>query len=177
MLKATIGGLAAIRRRSADAKSGTEMSDISDFERRITAALDRAQQALEQLGAGDAGESVALAAELEAERVANQQLEERVRAIKDKQETMIAQLEADVRGLKEALSARDAEVQTMRSVNENLRASNAALREANAQGLAEPDLVNSAMVTELDSLRAAREADRAEIEEILAVLEPALKEA
>ena len=153
------------------------MSDISDFERRITAALDRAQQALEQLGGQDGGDSAALAAELEAERVANQQLEERVRAIKEKQETMIAQLEADVRGLKEALSARDAEVQTMRGVNESLRVSNAKLREANAQGLAEPDLVNAAMVTELDSLRAAREADRAEIEEILAVLEPALKEA
>ncbi len=153
------------------------MSDISDFERRITAALDRAQTALEQLGAGDDGNSTALAAELEAERVANQQLEERVRAIKEKQETMIAQLEAEVGGLREALNARDAEVQTMRGVNDSLRASNTALREANAQGLAEPELVNAAMVSELDSLRAARDADRAEIEDILAVLEPALKEA
>ena len=153
------------------------MSDISDFERRITAALDRAQQALEQLSVGEGGDSAALASELEAERVANQQLEERVRAIKEKQETMVAELEAEVGSLKDALKARDAEVQTMRGVNDSLRASNAALREANAQGLAEPDLVNSAMVTEIDSLRAAREADRAEIEDILSVLEPALKEA
>ena len=153
------------------------MSDISDFERRITAALDRAQQALEQLSVGEGGDSAALASELEAERVANQQLEERVRAIKEKQETMVAELEAEVGSLKDALKARDAEVQTMRGVNDSLRASNAALREANAQGVAEPDLVNSAMVTEVDSLRAAREADRAEIEDILSVLEPALKEA
>ena len=153
------------------------MSDISDFERRITAALDRAQQALEQLSVCEGGASAALASELEAERVANQQLEERVRAIKEKQETMVAELEAEVGSLKDALKARDAEVQTMRGVNDSLRASNAALREANAQGLAEPDLVNSAMVTEIDSLRAAREADRAEIEDILSVLEPALKEA
>ena len=153
------------------------MSDISDFERRITAALDRAQQALEQLSAGEGGDTAALTAELEAERVANQQLEERVRAIKEKQETTVAELEGEVARLQDALKARDGEVQSMRSVNDALRASNAALRDANAQGLAEPELVNAAMVTELDGLRAARAADRAEIEEILATLEPALKEA
>lgn len=155
------------------------MSDISDFERRITAALDRAQQALEQLNAGvsDDGDTTSLTAELEAERVANQQLEERVRAIKDKQETMVAQLEEEVSRLKGALKTRDEEVQAMRGVNENLRASNTALRDANAQGLAEPGLVNASMVTELDSLRAARAADRAEMEEILSTLTPALKEA
>lgn len=153
------------------------MSDISDFERRITAALDRAQQALEQLNAGEGGDTAALTAELEAERVANQQLEERVRAIKEKQETTVAGLEGEVARLQDALRKRDSEVQSMRSVNDALRASNTALREANAQGLAEPELVNASMVTELDGLRAARAAERAEIEEILATLEPALKEA
>ena len=153
------------------------MSDISDYERRITAALDRAQQALEQLGAGDGGDTAALTAELEAERVANQQLEERVRAIKEKQETTVAGLEAEVARLQEALKSRDAEVQSMRQVNEALRSSNVALRTANAEGLADATLVNDAMVSELDSLRAARAAERAEIEEILATIEPALKEA
>ena len=153
------------------------MNDISEFERRITAALDRAQQALEALSANEGEDTSALAAELEAERVANQQLEERVRAIKDKQETMVTELETEVSRLKEALKLRDGEVQSMRGVNENLRASNAALRDANAQGLAEPDLVNAAMSSELDSLRTARAAERAEIEDILAALEPVLKEA
>ncbi len=153
------------------------MEDISEFERRITAALDRASQALDSLGAGDGGNSAELTAELEAERVANQQLEERVRAIKEKQETMVARLEQDVASLKDALKSRDADLQQLRSVNEELRGSNASLREANAQGVGDADLVNSAMVTELESLRAARAADRSEIEEILATLEPVLKEA
>lgn len=156
------------------------MTDMTELERRITAALDRAAQAMEQMGAapsGGEGNSAELAAELEAERVANQQLEERVRAIKEKQETTVAELEARVASLTEAVTTRDAEVQSLRSVNEELRASNGKLREANAAGLAEPDLVNSAMVTELESLRAARAADRAEIEDILAALEPVLKEA
>lgn len=155
------------------------MSDIAELERRITAALDRASKALERLSAasGDSGDAEALRAELEAERVANQQLEERVRAIKDKQETMIARLEGEVSRLREALTARDGEVQRMRSVNDELRASNKALREANAKGLPDADMVNSAMVAELEGLRAQRAAERAEIDEVLATLEPLLKEA
>ena len=155
------------------------MSDLEELQRRIVGALDRAGQALDRLGvaAPDTGDSAALAAELEAERMANAQLEERVRAIKEKQETHVAGLEAEVAKLREALAARDGEVQRMRSVNDELRASNNALREANAEGLAEPHLVNSAMMSELEALRERRASDRAEIDEILAALEPALKEA
>ena len=154
------------------------MSDISELERRITGALDRAYQALEQLSAAaDIGDAEAMKAELEAERVANAQLEERVRAIKEKQETTVAGLEAEVLRLKDALLARDAEVQRMRSVNEELRSSNAALREANAAGLADPDRVNTAMVSEIEGLRAQRASVQADIDEVLATLEPLLKEA
>jgi len=155
------------------------MSDITELQRRITSALERTAKALERLRA-DAGEddgAADLAAELEAERAANAQLEERVRAIKEKQETMIAGLEAEVARLRESARARDAEAQTVRKVNAALRRSNVALREANAQGLADPHLVNAGMQSELESLRAARAADRAEVDEILAVLEPVLKEA
>ena len=48
---------------------------------------------------------------------------------------------------------------------------------ANAFSNAMFDAVNAAMVTEIESLRAARASERAEIEEILATLEPVLKEA
>lgn len=156
------------------------MSDIAELERRITAALDRAGQAMDRLSAGSGGgdgDSASLAAELEAERTANAQLEERVRAIKVKQETMVAGLEADVARLKEAVAARDAEVQQIRSVNAELRASNQALREANAQGIGDAHLVNKSMMSELDALRTARDADRAEIDDVLATLDAALKEA
>ena len=49
--------------------------------------------------------------------------------------------------------------------------------EANAKGLPDADMVNSAMVAELEGLRAQRAAERAEIDEVLATLEPLLKEA
>ena len=153
------------------------MSDISDLERRITSALDRATKALEQLSAASEEAGPDLSAELEAERIANKQLEERVRAIKEKQETTVSTLEREVADLKDALAQRDSDVQQMRSVNASLRDTNAALRDANAKGLAEPGLIDKAMSSELESLRAARSAQQAEIEEILATLEPVLKEA
>ena len=155
------------------------MSDIAELERRITGALDRAYQALERLSAvtEDTGDIDAMKAELEAERVANAQLEERVRAIKEKQETMVAGLETEVARLKKAVKTRDGEVRQMRSVNEELRNSNEALRTANASGLADPDMVNSAMVSEIEGLRAQRASVQSEIDEVLATLEPLLKEA
>lgn len=153
------------------------MQEISEFERRIVSALERADRALGSLGAGGGDGGPDLSAELEAERVANAQLEERVRAIKETQETTVARLEAEVARLSDALAARDATVEQMRAVNEELRRSNAALRDAQRDGLAEPSLINSSMMSELESLRAQREADRAELDDILATLEPVLKEA
>ena len=156
------------------------MSDISELERRITAALDRAAQAMDRLGvatASDGGvDAAALADELEAERVANAQLEERVRAIKEKQETMVAGLEAQVARLRAQVESRDGELSRLKAVGDDLRKSNQALREANASALPDPELVNGSLVVELDALRAARSADRAEIDDILATLAPILKE-
>ena len=157
------------------------MSDISELERRITAALDRAAQAMDRLGApggsGDDVDAAALADELEAERVANAQLEERVRAIKEKQETMVAGLEAQVARLRAQVESRDSALTRMKLVGEDLRRSNQALREANASALPDAGLVNASLQSELDAVRAARSADRAEMDDILATLEPVLKEA
>ncbi|MEL7105513.1 MAG: hypothetical protein AAGM21_06315 [Pseudomonadota bacterium] len=157
------------------------MSDIAEYQSRITSALDRISVALEG-GAGGAGDSE-MAAALDAERTANAQLEERVRAIKDKQETTIAaleqavsDLEAEVQSLKNALADRDGGLQRMRRVNEELRRSNSALREANAAGLADAHLVNTGMMAELEALRADHASTTSELAEIALVLDPILAE-
>jgi hypothetical protein len=110
------------------------MSDIAELERRVSRALDRISDAVARIPAGG-GEDLSEA--LAAEREANAQLEARVAAIKERQETKVAMLEAEVRELRAALLDRDAEVQRMREVNAGFRDSNAALREANAAGLAD----------------------------------------
>ena len=147
------------------------MSEITDLERRLTGALDRIAAGVEKVGGGD------LADELEAERAANAQLEERVKAIKERQETQVAALQDEVGRLRAVIEETDADLRRMRSVNGELRASNAALREANAAGLANAELVNAALRAEVEALRALQDGDRAEIDRALDWLEPMLKEA
>lgn len=151
------------------------MSDIAELESRLSAALDRIANGVGRIGAAEVPASVV--EELAAEREANAQLEARVVAIKERQETMIASLQEDVARMTEALSGMDADVQRLKSVNAELRATNAALRTANAAGLADADLVNSAMSAEVDALRALEAGNRAEIDRALGMLEPMLKEA
>jgi chromosome segregation ATPase len=147
--------------------------EISELERRISSAIDRIGAAVTGLSAGGGPD---LAEALAAEREANAQLEARVAAIKERQETKVAGLEAEVRQLRAALLDRDGQLQRMREVNAGLRESNAALREANAAGLADAALVNSAMEAEVAALRETAEARRAEIDAVLARLEPLIEE-
>jgi hypothetical protein len=154
------------------------MSDGTELERRIHAAIDRIAAAADGLSApvADDGALGELQAALDAERTASAQLEERVRAIKEKQETVVGRLEREVADLKAALAVRDATVQKVRRMNGLLRKTNRALRAANAQNLADPELINRALEAELDALRTLQEGDRAELDEILATLDPVVKE-
>jgi chromosome segregation ATPase len=149
------------------------MSDIAELEARVSRALERISEAVARIPAGGRED---LSAALAAEREANAQLEARVAAIKERQETKVAGLEAEVRELRAALLDRDGQIQRMRAVNEGLRQSNAALREANAAGLADAGLVNAAMEAEVAALREGDAARRAEIDEILSRLEPLIED-
>lgn len=170
--------LPAIRRARRKTGKGSwkewGMSDIAELESRLSAALDRIATGVGRMG--EAEPPQALVEELAAEREANAQLEARVLAIKEKQETMVAALQADVARLTEALSGTDTDLQRLKSVNAELRATNAALRTANAAGLPDADLVNSAMSAEVDALRALEAGNRAEIDRALGMLEPMLRE-
>ncbi|MBW3242440.1 hypothetical protein KUV57_06995 [Epibacterium sp. DP7N7-1] len=72
------------------------------------------------------------------------------------------------------LSELDGELQTLRASNDQLRQSNAALRAANAEGVADPALINSGLEAEVEGLKAARATDQAEVNAVLARLEPLL---
>ncbi len=165
------------------------MSDIAELERRISVALARIDAGVEALAAMPPAEPLAgpaairddaeiarLAEELDAERTANAQLTERVRAIKEKQEGVVGALEATVERLTGQLNAADAEIQRLKRHNEDLSEANRALSAAAAAGVAEPDLINRSMMSELEAMRAARAAEIAEMNEILAELKPLIGE-
>lgn len=154
------------------------MSEISEFEVRITSALARIRRQVEALDTPEeeAVDTVpALRRQLDEERTVNAQLEERVRALKDRQETRIADLEAQVGAGRTRLAGLDEELQRLQQVNADLRAVAGQMSKALSDGVAEPELVNRALLAELEALRAARSVDRAEMEAILAELQPILE--
>jgi len=163
------------------------MSEIDALQGRIMAALDRIGLGLDGLSAGGSGGAPAeelseLRQTLEDEKLANAQLEERVKALSTrvKEAEAANQAEAAERtgaeaARKEALHKMDTELQALRLANQQLRDNNAALREANTTGVVEPHLINKAMMAELAGLRAARASDQAEIELVLADLDDVIK--
>lgn len=164
------------------------MSDMAELERRINAALERIDRGIDALArpaaapaqpAGDdarEAEIARLQEALESERASNAQLTERVRALREKHEAAIAALERSVARLTAQLDAVGAELQNQKRINAGLIQTNRELSEAMKAGLAEPQLVNRAMMTELEALRAARRAEMAEMEEILSELKPLIEE-
>lgn len=89
--------------------------------------------------------------------------------------------EAPEAGLTVGLDARllelDGELQALRASNDQLRAANEALRSANAEGVGDPSLINQAMEAEIEGLRAARAADKAEVNAVIERLAPLLPNA
>lgn len=161
-----------------DEDTGQDMDDFAELESRITAALDRIGQGLEALARPapppemDTTEIDRLNAALEDERTANAQLEERVRAIREKQDRTVEVLSDEVDRLRGLLAGEESGLARLRKVNAELRSNNDALRNAIAEQVAEPHLVNKSMMAELEALRATQAADRAELDAILGEIRP-----
>lgn len=131
------------------------MQDIVELERRITAALDRIgvgldRRAVPVAGGTDADEITRLSEALDEERMANAQLNERVRVLHDRlagQDGL-----AEVEALQAQLAAQTDEIATLRRV----------LAEAGK---------------EIANLRAARAAEAAELAEVMTALDPLVRDA
>lgn len=167
------------------------MQGITELEKRITAALERIGKGVDRLSAqprpaatptptagpttAAAPADAALRAQLEEEKSLTAQLQARLRAAKEREAK--GDLQEKVDRLTQELDVKGLELQRMRRVNATLREQLEALRTAAASGVTEPHLINKAMTAELDALRAARLTEIAEMDEILAALEPHLTEA
>jgi uncharacterized protein (DUF885 family) len=160
------------------------MQDITELEKRITAALERIGKGVDRLAAHPrpsspaqtpAASDAALRAQLEEEKSLTAQLQARLRAAKERESK--GDLQEKLDRLTQELDVKGLELQRMRRVNASLREQLEALRTAAASGVTEPHLINKAMATELEALRATRLTEIAEMDEILAALEPHLTEA
>lgn len=154
------------------------MNDVTALETRISAALGRIETGLGRMADAGSGDGAgALQSKLDEERFANAQLEERVKALKDRQDTKIADLMAQVAKQRDQLAALDANMQLLRASNADLRDVGAQLRAAATEGAANPELINRAMQAEVEALTAQRASEAAEVDAILAELKPLITEA
>ncbi|MEC3860620.1 hypothetical protein VK792_04935 [Mesobacterium sp. TK19101] len=166
------------------------MTQIDELERRIAAAFDRIGKGVEGLEAelaaaradppppqADPAELEALRQALADERTANAQLEERVRAIREKQESQVAALETQVSEQHSTIARLDMELQRLRQACDLLRENNVALRGAAEANNTDPHLINRSLLAELESLRAERAAENAELAGVMGALKPLLTNA
>ncbi len=181
------------------------MTQIADLEMRITAALSRIGTAVEGLAlapplapplapvapplaadqgpppvaeapAGPSPEVVALCEALELERTTNAQLSERVRALRERQDATVATLERQIERLTAQTEKSAVEMQRLRRTNIALRETVRSLRDLAAPEVPDAHLINRAMEAELEALRATRQSEIAEIEEILVELDAIITE-
>jgi predicted RNase H-like nuclease (RuvC/YqgF family) len=163
------------------------MQDITELEKRITAALERIGKGVDRLSAqgrpvvtappaaAGAPTDAALRAQLEEEKSLTSQLQARLRAASVREAK--GDLQEKVDRLTQELDVQGLELQRMRRVNATLREQLEALRASQAAGVTDPGLINKSMAAELEALRATRLSEMAEMDEILAALEPHLTEA
>jgi hypothetical protein len=165
------------------------MQEITELERRITAALDRIGHGLDNMPAGGATAASAaprasasidpggLQAALDAERIAVSQLQERLKAVKEREQAVQAQLTEKIEKMTRQLDVQGLELQRMRKTTVTLREQLRVLHEAQAAGSVEPHLLNKAMLAELDALRATRLSEMAELDELASALDEHITEA
>ena len=156
------------------------MAQIAELEQRIAAAFARIAAGVEAVEARpaplpDTGEELRLQAALDEERVAHAQLGERLKEMQAQDEKLQAEQKAEVATLARALDTRGLDVQRLSATVAQLREELRKLREAAEQGMADPQLINRAMVAELEALRATRAAETTEMADILAALTPILE--
>ena len=152
------------------------MAELDELEQRINAALARIGAGVEALSASRAAAPMATAGAanlqdaLDEERMANAQLNERLRVVSAQRAGAETGLRAEVESLTRALDAQGLDVQRLSSTVAQLREDLRRLREAAEQGVVDPSLINRAMLAELEALRTTRAAETNEMNDILAAL-------
>lgn len=152
------------------------MSELEEYQRRITAAMDRMAKGLDQLSTAPAEPDEDIVQALEDERQANAQLTEQMQGMKESHQSDLVNLREQMDFNDDRMTQLDMDVQRLRQANEQLSAACEQLRMANAEGLADPKLIDTAVIAELESLRATRAIEMAEIDAVLTALAPLVEE-
>ncbi|MFC3528994.1 hypothetical protein ACFOMH_12480 [Paracoccus mangrovi] len=147
--------------------------DLNASEKRLIAALDRIDRFLDQSagagrGQGDAPALAALEAELRAMRDENARLSQEMVLLHERQSAAATQYEARLAAAQDRVQALGQETAQLTAANEALAAANRAL-----SGAAAPsgDATRGALEAEIESLRASRAAEIAQMGDIIETLD------
>ena len=164
------------------------MQEIAELERRITAALERIGRGVANLPTAPVtveselplsmaeAELARLTEALDEERMANAQLNERLRVVRDKEAGEKSALHTQLEDLTAQLEAQATELNRLRRTVDQVNGELADLRDVAERGVTEPEHINKAMLAELMALRAARASEAEELAQIVAALNPLIAE-
>lgn len=177
------------------------MQTIAELERRISAALQRIGDGIESLAApqpapppaeappaeapkdeaaalADSAAIARLQSELEAERRQTDVLRAQLSAARSSQPAPPAPVISDadaaarIEKMTKQLDVQGLELHRMRKTVVQLRENLRGMRRAQTANLADPDQINRAMAAELEAMRVTRLSEVAELDEIIAELDP-----
>ncbi|WP_050523843.1 hypothetical protein [Pseudorhodobacter wandonensis] len=154
-------------------KAAPAKVDTADVPSDVAAQLAESKGMIAELEA----EVARLKTELATEKSTVAQLNEHVKAIKEAENMSQGQVDAKVEKMTQQLDVQGLELQRMRKSSVQLRENLRVLHEAATKNMVEPQLINRAMLAELENLRATRHTETAEMDEILAELKPLISEA
>lgn len=149
---------------------------IAECERRIALAFDRIGISVEDILTRPVTEDepdprlAQLQAELQAERLTNTQLSDRVRALGEKQQTTLATLERRLAQAEKVQTTLQTELVRFKRLNLDLVAANKRLLDGREDG------VEQALLTEVQALRATRDLEAEEISAVIAGIEPLISD-
>ncbi len=152
------------------------MSDIQELGGRIAVAMDRIRSGIEQMAqsprTGSDSDSDQLQSMLSEERTANAQLEERVKTLKERQDTNMSAMESRLGEQADEIATLAEQIDSLRTANAELSAANEALQNAASGDNSGSADANGETLAELEALKAQRAADAAEVDAILSEIKP-----
>lgn len=156
------------------------MDEIAELERRITAALERISDGIEQRRSGSGGPSPVVVAELDRlreeldeERMASAQLSERLKVQRQRADRAVGEMKDEVIRLTAQVDEQALAMQRLVTSTVRMREEMRRLREAAEQGgSVDAGLIDKALAAELEAYRATSEAETAELADLVAALTP-----
>lgn len=151
------------------------MHDIGELQRRLGAALERIDDGLGGLSAPAADTGEDHAAALEAERAETARLRDEIAALEARHAGQLQEARTALESAQDLLTGVEKDRNRLKAATEALSEAARSLRDANAKGVSNAELINDSALVEIDALKTMRHSDRTELEALMRLVAPVVK--